>query len=241
MKRRYVAPAGMCPSSSTSFPSWLPSPMGLGSIVLMVIPSSQPGSSREHRLLQILTRIDREPCLVVRAATNPSRRIQLDGRRPPSRLGGFRPLPEDIQQSRHREKRNEHHDRATDRHLTFAGLVAVVLERQKVRRARHSAAFAARPLLPYLARLVRLRGARSSGDRALPCGGRGRKFESCRAHLSTMRLGRNGCTQKMRDSYLVLCLQRGLPVQRRERHVSVKLANIGTHSRRSRRRGFSGA
>jgi hypothetical protein len=25
--------------------------------------------------------------------------------------------------------------------------------------------------------------ARSSGDRALPCGGRGRKFESCRAHL----------------------------------------------------------
>ena len=27
-----------------------------------------------------------------------------------------------------------------------------------------------------------LPGARSSGDRALPCGGRGRKFESCRAH-----------------------------------------------------------
>ena len=27
--------------------------------------------------------------------------------------------------------------------------------------------------------------ARSSGDRALPCGGRGRKFESCRAHDST--------------------------------------------------------
>jgi hypothetical protein len=26
-------------------------------------------------------------------------------------------------------------------------------------------------------------GARSSGDRALPCGGRGRMFESCRAHL----------------------------------------------------------
>ena len=25
--------------------------------------------------------------------------------------------------------------------------------------------------------------ARSSGDRALPCGGRGRKFESCRAHM----------------------------------------------------------
>ena len=148
MKRRYVAPAGMCPSSSTSFPSWLPSPMGLGSIVLMVIPSSQPGVEQEHRLLQILTRIDREPCLVVQAATNPSRRIQLDGRRPPSRLGGFRPLPEDIQQSRHREKRNEHHDRATDRHLTFAGLVAVVLERQKVRRARHSAAFAARRCFP---------------------------------------------------------------------------------------------
>src|SRR5207244_975816 len=26
--------------------------------------------------------------------------------------------------------------------------------------------------------------ARSSGDRALPCGGRGRKFESCRAHFA---------------------------------------------------------
>jgi hypothetical protein len=31
------------------------------------------------------------------------------------------------------------------------------------------------------------RRARSSGDRALPCGGRGRTFESCRAHGSTMR------------------------------------------------------
>jgi hypothetical protein len=27
-----------------------------------------------------------------------------------------------------------------------------------------------------------LKSARSSGDRALPCGGRGRMFESCRAH-----------------------------------------------------------
>src|SRR5207244_8178784 len=32
------------------------------------------------------------------------------------------------------------------------------------------------------ATLVRLQSARSSGDRALPCGGRGRMFESCRAH-----------------------------------------------------------
>src|SRR3954463_16230961 len=30
-------------------------------------------------------------------------------------------------------------------------------------------------------------GARSSGDRALPCGGRGRKFESCRAHFARGR------------------------------------------------------
>ena len=29
--------------------------------------------------------------------------------------------------------------------------------------------------------------ARSSGDRALPCGGRGRKFESCRAHRGSSR------------------------------------------------------
>src|ERR1700745_942976 len=29
-------------------------------------------------------------------------------------------------------------------------------------------------------------GARSSGDRALPCGGRGRMFESCRAHFSVL-------------------------------------------------------
>ena len=29
--------------------------------------------------------------------------------------------------------------------------------------------------------------ARSSGDRALPCGGRGRKFESCRAHFLAAR------------------------------------------------------
>ena len=32
------------------------------------------------------------------------------------------------------------------------------------------------------ATLSRRQSARSSGDRALPCGGRGRKFESCRAH-----------------------------------------------------------
>jgi hypothetical protein len=35
---------------------------------------------------------------------------------------------------------------------------------------------------PYPATLIRRQSARSSGDRALPCGGRGRKFESCRAH-----------------------------------------------------------
>src|SRR6187200_2521711 len=32
-------------------------------------------------------------------------------------------------------------------------------------------------------------GARSSGDRALPCGGRGRTFESCRAHLLEPAVG----------------------------------------------------
>ena len=35
--------------------------------------------------------------------------------------------------------------------------------------------------------------ARSSGDRALPCGGRGRMFESCRAHRSTKRFRVYGC------------------------------------------------
>ncbi len=34
----------------------------------------------------------------------------------------------------------------------------------------------------FPATLAPLQSARSSGDRALPCGGRGRKFESCRAH-----------------------------------------------------------
>ena len=33
--------------------------------------------------------------------------------------------------------------------------------------------------------------ARSSGDRALPCGGRGRKFESCRAHSPLLQPGFN--------------------------------------------------
>src|SRR5438876_3357939 len=37
------------------------------------------------------------------------------------------------------------------------------------------------------ATLVPLQSARSSGDRALPCGGRGRMFESCRAHLCVLR------------------------------------------------------
>src|SRR5437588_447222 len=36
--------------------------------------------------------------------------------------------------------------------------------------------------------------ARSSGDRALPCGGRGRMFESCRAH------GRGGSAERAVDS-----------------------------------------
>jgi hypothetical protein len=49
---------------------------------------------------------------------------------------------------------------------------------------RHTNAPVRRAFLPHrihAATLVRSR-ARSSGDRALPCGGRGRMFESCRAH-----------------------------------------------------------
>src|SRR5436190_17342331 len=45
--------------------------------------------------------------------------------------------------------------------------------------------------------------ARSSGDRALPCGGRGRMFESCRAHGSTKRFWRSPPTRK--SEHLVPC------------------------------------
>ena len=40
-----TCPAGMCPSVKASRPSSLPSPIGDGSIVLMLMPSAQPGSS----------------------------------------------------------------------------------------------------------------------------------------------------------------------------------------------------
>ena len=38
------------------------------------------------------------------------------------------------------------------------------------------------------------RRARSSGDRALPCGGRGRKFESCRAHVRALQALSSRCS-----------------------------------------------
>src|SRR4051794_19697010 len=47
------------------------------------------------------------------------------------------------------------------------------------------------------------RRARSSGDRALPCGGRGRTFESCRAHGSTKPFSKARNAEKctIRTSY----------------------------------------
>ena len=47
------------------------------------------------------------------------------------------------------------------------------------------------------------RRARSSGDRALPCGGRGRTFESCRAHGSTKLFSKARNAEKctVRTSY----------------------------------------
>ena len=71
--------------------------------------------------------------------------------------------------------------------------------------------------------------ARSSGDRALPCGGRGRKFESCRAH--SPHESTPCCAQGMTIRAEILCragLQPRSPCQARPLGVRVSL-----HSRSS--------
>src|SRR5262245_7059371 len=71
---------------------------------------------------------------------------------------------------------------APDPLLDVGRLDTISPERQKGRRVGHDTAFALRAAFPTPLHWGPPPSARSSGDRALPCGGRGRMFESCRAH-----------------------------------------------------------
>ena len=152
-------------------------------------PLDPAGVEHERRSLDLPVGADREAGHEEEAAANVLGRVDLELDAVRGGGVGLRSLAERVQQAEEAEQsERREHGPAHERPSLATGEVAVPLQSQPVRRRGHAKQFARGVSSPTGGGRYTTPSpsARSSGDRALPCGGRGRTFESCRAHRSVV-------------------------------------------------------